>query len=123
MAFLIGIGLLAAFSAALLNPYGRRVLGVMFLVVCGLALLGGGALWMIIKSEEKPYTPPPSYSYSDAAAADAAAAASSAAVSAAAAEASASAPSQQTVVDGSTAPPANADSSGKYTIEPPGNSN
>ena len=35
MGFLIGIALLALFSAALLNPYGRRLLMVMGLVAVG----------------------------------------------------------------------------------------
>ena len=43
MGYLIALGLLAAFSAALLHPYGRRVLGVMALVVVVILR----AIWLI----------------------------------------------------------------------------
>ncbi|HWE46535.1 MAG TPA: hypothetical protein VG407_10950 [Caulobacteraceae bacterium] len=42
MGYLIFLGLLVAFSMAILNPYGRKVLGVMALTA--MALIGVGLL-------------------------------------------------------------------------------
>jgi len=49
MGWLIALGLLIAFSAALMNPYGRRLLGVMF-VVC---MVVAGALYLLIQHAGK----------------------------------------------------------------------
>lgn len=45
MGWLIALGLLAAFSAALMNPYGRRLLAVMFTVCVVMA----GGLFLFIQ--------------------------------------------------------------------------
>jgi hypothetical protein len=52
MGYLIALGLLIAFSAALLNPYGRRLLATMFLVVCGV-----GLAWYILYRLNNPVAP------------------------------------------------------------------
>ena len=114
MAFLVGIGLLAAFSAALLNPYGRRVLGVMFLVGCGIAVAIGIGIWMIARNAA-PYQPVADYPYGQSAAqADAKAAASAAtAASAAAAQ----------VAEPAGPPPDSAFTSPNYTSAAPSSLN
>jgi hypothetical protein len=47
-AFLVGLALLVALAAALLHPYGRKLLGVMALIV----IIGIGALWVLFSMQE-----------------------------------------------------------------------
>lgn len=53
MGWLVALGLLVAFSAALLHPYGRKLLAVMFGVVVVLGIVGYGLLWLGWKMQDR----------------------------------------------------------------------
>jgi hypothetical protein len=53
--FLIFAGLLALVAAALLHPYGRRLLGVMALLFAGLAVVAVAGIWLLGTMQQRAF--------------------------------------------------------------------